>query len=782
MPQNDFQNYAIQIVDGEQRIDIDALRKIRDEAGEDALTDEESAILAQSEMYKNDKSGDHYENLANNIEEYELNKIAQKVLDWVEWDEESREEWQAMERKAIRALGVSPNVDGGAKFIGASKVVHPLLAEACTQFSSRALSVMWPAGGPVKTAIMGSPDEEATQQAKRVENFMNYQYTELMPGAFDQTDKKLFRVPLAGSVFVKPFYDPINGITRQMIEPADFIVPYRETDLRSAQRYTERILMSKNDVKKRQVAGHYLNIDLLSPYEETHDQNREIVIDEIRATEGRDDIHLDNDNQRHTLYECYCEIDLIKYEDKNDSGRVTGIALPYVVTVDKDTQKVLSIYRNWKPNDKSKRKVIYHVHYKFSPGLGFYGYGLYHLIGGLSKTATGALRALMDAAQFSNMQGGYRSKDAGLKPGDQALAPGEWKDVDCDANELAKAFFRIPYGEPSSVLFNLLIHIEDLGKRFAGTTEALVGEGSQNTPVGTTLARIEQGGKVISAIQKRLHEAAKEEFRLVAWLNSIYMPDEYPYRVEGEDRVALRSDFDERIDVIPVSDPSFVSNAQKYFVSQIVLDLANSSPDLYDRYSVHKRTLESLGIYNIDEILPPPSNVERMGPVQVIASAMMGKPIKAFIEQDHAAHIAVCQQFLMTANKQQIDLIGAPLTAYIHEHMAMQYILDMAQTTGISIQGIMAGEQIPIEIENQVALLSAKAMQNMPKQEETPDPKLIEIQAEQRRKDAVAMSEMRRKDAMAKATIARESESQLSKLTRENEKQIQELFMRNLNG
>lgn len=760
--------------------DIEKLKAIRAQAGDDALTDEEYALL---QMHENQAlpaaaAQDHYANLAEHLADNDLASIAQKVIQWVEWDEESRADWFEQEKKGIRALGVTKDVDGGACFKGASTVVHPMLAEAIVQFQARALEQVWPAGGPVKTAVLGATNDERTQQAMRVEQFMNFQYTQEIPGAFEQTDKMLVRLPLSGSCFIKTYFDAIDGICRSFVEPADFIVPYRADDLRSAPRYTERILTSQNDVKKRQVAGQYRNIDLIQPSEDGGTSNREVVIDEIKKSEGRDDAQRDSDDQRRTLFECYCELDLKGFEDVGADGRLTGVALQYIVTVDRDSQKVLSIYRNWKQSDPRRRRIVYHTHYRFMPGLGFYGYGLYHWIGGLSRAATGALRALLDAAQFANMQGGFRAKDAAMPNGQLDIAPGEWKEVDCDADDLRKAFVPLPYKEPSSTLFNLLGALQDLGRRFAGTTEALVGEGSQNTPVGTMLARIEQGSRVQTGIQKRLHEAQGEEFKHIAWLDSIYLPQQYPYAVQGADRMVFRADFDDRIDIIPVSDPNTVSAMQRYFMAEAVIGLSDKAPGLYDPYEIHKRALEALRIENIDALLPPKNKPpKRYDPVSENAMAAVGRPIRALLDQAHDAHIAVHQQAMNALQKG--DPAGPALMAHIQEHVAMQYLMQMSQATGIPFQ--MPGDDypdLPPQIETQIAIAAAQAAQQMAPPPQ-PDPQQVQMQAEQQRKDAMAQGHIQREDAKASADIQRKDASTFADLQRQNTQQQAELLQRN---
>jgi hypothetical protein len=765
------------VEDGGQDAPIAALIAIRDEVGEEALTDEEYALLSDYELQMRPVASaqDHQANLAEYVDERDLSKIALDVLNWVEWDEESRAEWQTIEQSGIRALGVSPNVDGGANFEGASTVVHPLLGEACVQFASRALDVLWPAEGPVKSKILGTITEDRQTQAKRVEQFLNYQYTELMPGAFEQIDKLLIRLPLSGSCFIKAYYDPINGVMRSLVEPADFIVPYRATDLLTTPRYTERVLMSQNDVRRRQVAGLYRDVELIAPTEDSHEQKRALVIQEISDTEGRSEQQFVTDDHRRTLFECYCELDLNGFEDEKD-GKKTGIALPYVVTVDKDSRKVLSIYRNWKESDPQKKRIVYHVHYRFMPGLGFYGYGLYHWIGGMSAAATGALRALLDSASFANQQGGYKVGDVAIKDPDKPIAPGEFREAATDLDDIRKALIPFNWKEPSVVLFNLLGHLEQLGQRFAGTTEAMIGGGTENTPVGTILARIEQGTKVFTTIQKRLHQAAGQEYKLIAWLDSVYLPEEYPYAVEGEDRGVMRSDFDSRIDVVPVSDPNVASNIQRYFISQAVMQLAAEAPDLYDRRKLHKRALASLRVDDADDLLPDRKG-KRRDPVSEGAAVMVGLPLKAFIDEHHPAHIAVHQAQMAGMPK---GPQAAAMMAHIQEHMAMQYLMEMQRATGIRFEMPSDDEdereELPPEVEAQIAMRAAQAAQQMiEEQQQQPDPQAMAVMAEQQRKTAIAEQEQARKDAQTKADIERKDAVALADVTRQDRTEAQVL-------
>lgn len=543
----------------------------------------------------------HYANLVDAIDKSELNKIGQDVVNWVLWDEDTRDDWSKRESEGIRLLGVSDKVSGGATFAGASTVVHPLLAEAVTQFQARSISEMWPPEGPVKSVVLGNKDADRIAQAQRVEDYMNYQYTEDMPGAFEEEDALLFRLPLSGSCFKKLYYDPlIKKVCSRLVEPADFIVPFSATDLESAPRYTHRYREMHNTVLKKIAAGYYAKTDKLSkPSNESYDYP--VVKDEIDSTEGKKRIGVDDD--RHTILEMYVDLDIEGFEDIGEDGKPTGVALPYIVWVNRDDQEVLRIQRNWLPDDNLKNAKVNCTHYRFMPGLGFYGYGLLHLIGGLANASTGALRALLDSAAFANMQGGYRTRDSRVKGGEKPLSPGEWREVDISAEELSKAFYRVPYEEPSQTLFHLLGYLDDVSKKFVGG-DVMTGNANPNAPVGTTLALIEQGGKTFSAIHRRLHVAHRNEFRILARLNYEYLPENgYPYYTSSGERNIFPQDFDERVDVIPVSDPSIISNAQRTVQAQAVLDLAEKHPDKVDITAALRMMLKVMRVPEFEELL-----------------------------------------------------------------------------------------------------------------------------------------------------------------------------------
>lgn len=546
----------------------------------------------------------HYDNLVDAISDSYLKKLAQDVCAWVKFDEDTRKDWADREARGIRMLGVSDRDIGVAPFEGASMVVHPLLAEAVTEFHSRAIAEMWPPEGPVKTIVLGDQSEERLMQSQRVQDYMNYQYMADMPGAFEEEDAMLFRLPLSGSCFKKVYFDPIVGkLCSRLVEPADFIVPYSATDLKTAPRYTHRYREMHNTVLKKIARGFYAKAGRLTEVtNETADYPA--VLSEIEYTEGRQNTGTE-DSSRHTTLEMYAYLDIPGMEDVGDDGEKSGIELPYIVWVDRDDMTVRRIQRNWKPDDDDKAPELNFAHYRFMPGLGFYGYGLLHLIGGLAAAATGSLRALLDSAAFANLQGGFRTRDSRInKNGDQPIAPGEWREVDASAEELAKSFFKLPYDEPSPTLFQLLGYLDERGQKFVGTTDVMTGDANPNAPVGTTVALIEQGAKKFSAIHRRLHVSHKEEFSVLARLNSLYLPEQgYPYYTDKGARSVFPADFDDRIDILPVSDPAVVSTTQRIMQAQAVLDLADKHPDKMDQTEALRMMLEAMRVPGFKNLL-----------------------------------------------------------------------------------------------------------------------------------------------------------------------------------
>jgi len=589
-----------------EELNIDVILQAASEAQKDGLPLEQllspDELMAYQEYMSvnNPEITGHYDNLVEIVDDTELKRLATDIVNWVRWDEDTRKDWSKREKEGIRLLGLSDRKDEPEKFKGASTVTHPLLAEAVTQFHARALAELWPPEGPVKSIVLGNSSPERLEQAKRVEDYMNYQYTEDMPGAFDEEDMLLFRLPLSGSCFKKVYYDPIcKKICARLVEPSDFIAPFTATDLKTAPRYTHRLRQSHNDVKKLKSRGYYVDNILSEPTEETSEYPD--VLSEIDHVEGKE--RVSQDDNRHTILECYVDLEI----EGSDYG------LPYIVWVERNEQVVLRIQRNWRPDDELQEKKVNFAHYRFKPGLGFYGLGLLHLIGGLAQSATGSVQALLDSAAFANMQGGFKTRDSRISGGDTPLSPGEWREVDSSYEELQKAFFRVPYTEPSETLFKLLGYLDERSQKIGGTNDIMSGDANPNAPVGTTLALIEQGGKSFADILRRIHKAHRDEFRIVSELNAQYIPDEgYPYFTESSEKMIMASDFDNRVDVIPVSDPNIISNSQRIVQAQAVLDLAEKHPDKVDISTAIRGMLDAIRVTNADELLQQDPELAQM--------------------------------------------------------------------------------------------------------------------------------------------------------------------------
>ena len=616
-------------------------------------------------------------NLAETIDERELARKAQELVSYYENDRAARSEWEERYKEGLKTLDPDGGLDEGEDERGTrglSIVVHPLIAEAATQFNAKAIAELYPSGGPVKSVIIGTPDEKIEEQGRRVREFMNYQITQEMPEYFPDLDQMLFHLPLIGHTFKKVWWDAnMDRQCSQFVMAEDFVVAPESKDLYTSPRYTHVIRMPKNDFNRYVQNGYYLPTEYAGgdPLNSTDD-----VIGEI---EGVDEYGDDSEDDVMTLLEMhvYDLFDSVDTEDNNDNDYDENeVAIPYVITIDYDNQKIVSIRRNWDQDDELKKRRDWFVSYKFLPGLGFYGFGLYHMIGGLGKAATGSLRALLDSAAFANMQGGFKLRGR-VQGGDMQISPGEFVDLDSTVDDVNKAIMPLPFKEPSSSLFNLLGYIVEAGQRFASTADLNVGDVNPNAPVGSTVALIEQGSKAFSAIHKRLHYAQGQEFKLLAKLNAENLPDEFSFSQAGAAETIYRSDFDDRIDILPVSDPNIFSTAQRIAQAQAVLEMAKSAPQLHDLYEAYKRMYEALRINNIDQVLKKPEDAIQMDPIDENMSVMYGKPIRAFPEQDHEAHIAVHMQFLqdpsLAGNPAAQKTMGPIFIAHIAEHIALLY-------------------------------------------------------------------------------------------------------------
>jgi hypothetical protein len=624
------------------------------------------------------------ENLAEEMDDKELSQIASELVHSYESDKDARSEWEYRYKEGLETLdpnGGMAEEENKRATRGLSTVVHPMIAEAATQFNAKAIAELYPSGGPVKTVIVGDPSEEMEEQAKRVKDYMNYQITQEMPEYFPDLDQMLFQLPLVGHTFKKVWWDAnLDRQCSQFVKAEDFIVSPDSKDLYTSPRYSHVIRMPRNDYNKYVKAGYYLP----SKYTGNDTDPSGDIGSEI---EGVDPYGDESTDEVMTLIEMhtYYTFDGIDGGEDDDDDNV--IALPYVITIDYDADKVVSIRRNWDEDDEKQKRRDWFVSYKFLPGTGFYGFGLYHMIGGLGKAATGSLRALLDSAAFANMQGGFKLKGR-VTGGELQINPGEFADLDATVDDVNKAIMPLPFKEPSATLFNLMNAITDAGRRFASTADLNVGDVNPNAPVGSTVALIEQGSKAFSAIHKRLHYSQGQEFKLLAKLNAEYLPESFEFAQSGISTTMYAKDFDNRIDVIPVSDPNIFSTSQRIAQAQAVLQMAQSAPQLHDQYEAYKRMYEAIRISNIDEVLMKPELASRVDPITENMSLMYGKPIRAFPEQDHDSHIAVHMQFI-----QDPSLAGNPgamamqplIIAHIAEHIALLYRQRMEAAIGIGL-------------------------------------------------------------------------------------------------
>ena len=669
-------------------------------------------------------------NLAEYIDETQSRKFSNDLVGAFEADKESRKDWEDTYIKGLDMLGFKYE-DRTQPFEGASGVVHPLLAESVTQFQAQAYKELLPPSGPVRTQIVGQVTPEVQDQAERVKEYMNYQITSVMKEYDPEMDQLLFYLPLSGSAFKKVYYDPIlQRAVSKFVTSEDCVVNYMATDLESAERITHCIKMTNNEVRKLQVSGFYKDIEL--PSGEVDPSEVREKVNELEGVQKE----FANDDDEHEILEMHVNADVPGFEDPK------GIKLPYIVTIDKYSQTILSIRRNWNQQDQFMKKISYFVHFKFLPGLGFYGFGLIHMLGGLSRTATSVLRQLIDAGTLANLPAGFKARGMRIRDHDEPLQPGEFRDVDVTGNSIRESLLPLPFKEPSQTLFALLGFAVDAGKSFAAIADMKMGEGNEQNPVGTTLALLERGTKVMSAIHKRLHYGQKEEFNLLARVFQLYLPPEYPYQVIGGNRMIKQQDFDDRVDILPISDPNIFSMAQRITLAQQQLQLASSNPQMHDLREAYRRMYAAMGVDNIDAILKPnPDMPEPTGPATENGMVMKGQPPKAFPMQDHPAHIAAHQEFMFTRMVQINPQVYSSLQAHMSEHIAL-----------------MAGEQVQQEFGQQLQQLQ-QAMQQAQQ-----NPQMMQ-QIEQQQ--AQVVNQMAAKQAQIEAQLtaglAKEEEARMSK-------------------
>ena len=607
--------------------------------------------------------GDHYANLGELLPDDVLDDLGSSLFDNYTQYKASRKDWEDGYTKGLDLLGFKYK-DRTQPFQGASGATHPVLAEAVTQFQAQAYKELLPAQGPVRTQIIGVSDRAKEEQSQRVKDFMNYQLMDKMKEYEPEFDQMLFYLPLSGSAFKKVYYDELLQRAVSKFVPADdLIVPYTATSLDDADAVMHTIKVSENDLRKKQVGGFYRDIEVNPSYmQETEVEKKERELEGVRKTRDEDIFQ---------LIECHINLDLEGFEDRDEAGESTGIKLPYVVTIETGTRKVLSIRRNFKIDDPTKQKIQYFVHFKFLPGLGFYGFGLIHMIGGLSRTATAALRQLLDAGTLSNLPAGFKQRGIRIRDDAQSIQPGEFRDVDAPGGNIRDAFLPLPFKEPSATLLQLMGVVVNAGQRFASIADMQVGDMNQSAAVGTTVALLERGSRVMSAIHKRLYVAMKQEFKLLADVFKTYLPPEYPYDVVGGQRNIKQTDFDDRVDIVPIADPNIFSQTQRISMAQTELQLATSNPQIHNLYQAYRSMYEAIGVKDIDKILPPPKQPMPMDPATENILALSGKPFQAFKGQDHRAHITVHLNFMATNLARNNPVVLGSLEKNIFEHISL---------------------------------------------------------------------------------------------------------------
>ena len=668
------------------------------------LVDDEEILLDQEIQQELAPQMSFDANLVDFIDEITLEKIASDLLSSIRGDKQSRSEWEKTYTDGLKYLGMKFDETRSQPFEGSSGVVHPILAEAVTQFQAQAYKEMLPAKGPVKTEIIGARTIETENQAERVQEFMNYYIMNKMDEYDPELDQMLFYLPLAGSCFKKVYFDfVLNRAVSKFIAPEDLIVPYEAADMSSAERITHSITMSANEIKKQQVSGFYANVDIGSGGISEDMNDIDEAIDEIQGISPSY-----KENRNRTVYEVHTVLDIEGFEDIDQSGVPTGLKLPYIVTIEEDSEQVLSIRRNYVETDPFKNKINYFVQYKFLPGLGFYGLGLSHMIGGLSKASTSILRQLIDAGTLANLPAGFKARGMRIRDEDDPLQPGEFRDIDTTGGSLRENLIPLPIKEPSNVLMQLLGILVDSGKRFAAIADMNVGDMNQAMPVGTTVALLERGTKVMSAIHKRLHYAQRIEFGLLAKVFSEYLPPVYTYQVGSGPGEVKQQDFDDRVDIVPISDPNIFSQSQRVTLAQELLQMVQSNPEIHGPlgiYEAYRRMYAALGVDNVDALLqPPPDNTPKPQDAGLEnAGLLMGQPAQAFPEQNHQAHLDTHKSLFLTTIVKESPQVQALIISHCMQHlqfMAMQ----------------QAQEQMPPEIQQQIQQIQGQMQQVSPEE------------------------------------------------------------------
>ena len=709
------------------------------------------------------------ENLAEELELGVQESLSDDVLENIKIDLDSRKDWEKTYAQGIKLLGLKIE-ERTEPWDGACGVFHPVLSEAVVRFQSETILSTFPASGPVKTQIVGAVDVKKQEAANRVQESMNYELTENMPEYRSEHERLLWSLPITGSAFKKVYFDPsLNRQVAMFVPAEDIIVPFGASDLQSAPRITHRLRKTENEIRKLMSLGFYMDIEL---------PDADPVKTEVETRKNEESGYSAVKDERYTIYECHCEIDLVGHEDKKD-GKVTEIALPYVVTM-LSTGEILSIRRNYLEDDPTKLKRMHFVHYPYIPGFGFYGFGLIHLVGGFAESATSILRQLVDAGTLSNLPGGFKSKDLRVKGDDTPIAPGEFRDVDVTGMTIKESIVPLPYKEPSSTLYQLLNTIIEEGRRFASVADLKVADMSGQTPVGTTLAILERTLKVMTAVQARVHVAMRQEFKLLSKIIRDYTPPIYKYDVQGS-RFAKMSDYDS-VDVIPVSDPNASTMAQKVVQYQAALQLAQGSPDIYNLPLLHRQMLEVLGIKDVQKIVPLEEDFKPTNPIEENMNILKSKPVKAFLYQDHEAHITAHMNMANDPKIKEIvgqspnaNAIQAALQAHVAEHVAFQYRIEIEKMLGVPLppEEERLPDDVEVELSRSVAMASDKLLQKdtaeaqqKQAQEQSQDPIIQMQKAELELKQAKFAHDK----AMDEAELQLKSKEATAKDQRENKR------------
>ena len=730
-----------------------------------------------------DMEGGFSDNLAEYLSDYELSRISSDLSSEFDSNKASRQEWEDTYSNGLELLGFSYS-ERSQPFRGASGVTHPLLAEAATQFQAQAFNELLPSSGPVRTAIMGEETREKASQAQRVRQFMNYYLTNVMEDYTPDMDQMLFYLPLAGSTFKKVYFDEAMGrIVSKFVPAEQLVVPYETSDLDTCPNITQVVRMGLNDLRKMQVGGFYLDIPV-TPVQQDSDS----VETEMDRINGMEASQIDYDC---TLLECHVDLDLEGYEDRDEDGEPTGIKLPYIVTISQDNGQVLSVRRNYLEEDERRKKIQYFVHYKFLPGFGFYGLGLIHTIGGLSRTATSSLRQLIDAGTLSNLPAGFKARGLRIRDDDEPLQPGEFRDVDAPGGAIRDSLMPLPFKGPDQTLFQLLGFVVQAGQRFATITDMKVGDGNQNAAVGTTIAMLEQGSRVMSAVHKRLHYAMRQEFKILARVMSETLPPEYPYSIEGADQSVMATDFDDRVDVIPVSNPNAFSQSQRILLAQTKLQLASQAPDMHNMHEVFRDMYEALGVTDVDRLMKsvPDEDSIPLDPAQENINALDNMKLEAFPGQNHQAHIMAHLVFGASPMVGQLPPVAMSMQKHIMEHVKIgaeeQAMAQMQQS------GPLPAEQQEMQYQMMVAQFVAEGMQQVKQLSgqvsgQGPDPLLqlkekeLEIKAQSEQADSQIDQAKLQLDAQNQQMRAEQFQQRLASQESQTDKRIESAMQREL--